>query len=235
MEEKIIDKIKKLLAIANDSAASEGERDNALRMAHNFLIKHNLEMKDLQEHEIKENRIFERLETFQMKWCKGVAQSIAELFFCKMFTEGKVNGTKGRYCFVGKESNATTAAVMTEYVISSILKEARKLYGSNLAPESTSFGHGAKVKLWQRVKEMIKTTSISEGTGLVVVEMYKQEQNANNEFISQGGIKLVPSKSKKTAISNLAAFGAGSVFGNKIDLNLQVQDNKPNSLQIGVK
>ncbi len=234
MEEKIIDKIKKLLALANNSAASEGERENALRMAHNLLVKHNLEMKDLQEHEIKENRIFERLETFQMKWCRGVAISIAKLFFCEMFTEGKINGTKGRYCFVGKESNATTAALMTEYVISSILREARKLYGSNLAPQSTSFGHGARAKLRDRINEMISTTSQATGTGLVVLELYDLEISANKSFIDAEGIKLVTITLKKSNISDLAAFGAGSLFGNKIDLNLQVEDNKP-TLQIGVK
>lgn len=197
MEEKIIDKIKKLLALANNSAATEGERENALHMAHNLLVKHNLEMKDLQEHEIKENRIFERLETFQMKWCRGVAISIAKLFFCEMFTEGKINGTKGRYCFVGKESNATTAALMTEYVISSILREARKLYGSNLAPQSTSFGHGARAKLRDRINEMISTTSQATGTGLVVLELYDLEISANKSFIDAEGIKLVTITLKK--------------------------------------
>ena len=46
----ILDRVKKMLAIANDSAASEGECDNALRMAHNTLAKHNLDMADLNAH-----------------------------------------------------------------------------------------------------------------------------------------------------------------------------------------
>lgn len=33
----IVEKVRKLLNLANDESASEGERDNALRMAHAFL------------------------------------------------------------------------------------------------------------------------------------------------------------------------------------------------------
>lgn len=44
MEDKIINRIKKMLALANDAAAAEGERDNAMRMAYNLLAKHNLTM-----------------------------------------------------------------------------------------------------------------------------------------------------------------------------------------------
>ena len=54
--EKILDKVKKLLAVANNEAATEGERDNALRMAHNMLAKHNLAMADLDEHNKLEGR-----------------------------------------------------------------------------------------------------------------------------------------------------------------------------------
>jgi hypothetical protein len=43
-EDKILSRIQKMLALANDLAATEGERDNALRMAYNLMAKHNLDM-----------------------------------------------------------------------------------------------------------------------------------------------------------------------------------------------
>lgn len=43
----ILEKVKKLLALAGNAGATEGERDNALRMAHGLLAKHNLDMADL--------------------------------------------------------------------------------------------------------------------------------------------------------------------------------------------
>lgn len=234
MSESIIAKIRKMLELANNSAASEGERENALRMAHNLLIKHNLEMKDLQEHEIKENRTTEKAETFKMKWCREVAGAIAHLFMCKMYWQD-INGTKCKYSFVGKESNATTAALMTEYVISSILKEARKLYKQNLCPQSRQFGFGAAYKLWDRVQQMVKTSSTGTGTGLIVLEMYDQEKAANEEFIKASGTTLRIIRESETQITDYQAFNKGSKYGDKIDLNLQVENVNSNNLQLGVK
>lgn len=47
-EEKIINRVKKMMALANDSAASDGERENALRMSYALMAKHNLDMTDVQ-------------------------------------------------------------------------------------------------------------------------------------------------------------------------------------------
>lgn len=46
-EEKIINRIKKMMALANDKAASDGERENALRMSYALMARHNLEMSDV--------------------------------------------------------------------------------------------------------------------------------------------------------------------------------------------
>lgn len=235
--EKVIDKIKKLLAIANDSAATEGERDNALRMAHKLLVKHNLDMKDLHKHGINEPRLKADSETFQMKWCIVIASSMAKLFMCKMFLAGKINATKGRYSFVGLESNATTAVLMTEYVIASILKEARKRYKHNLSPESRAFGHGAANKIESRVNEMVDNVQQEIGTGIVVRSMYQNEFDLNMEFVKKElGVNLVPVKSKKTKIDNWGAYIEGTNHGGKINLNMQLsEEEKEKQLQLESK
>lgn len=237
MSESIIAKIRKMLELANNSAASEGERENALRMAHNLLIKHNLEMKDVHASSVKEKRTVDEAATFKMKWCRIVANSMAKLFMCEMFLNGDINGTKGKYAFVGLESNATTAALMTEYVISSILKEARKLYKQNLCPQSRAFGYGAAEKIRDRVNKMVheaKSDNSTIGTGLVIRDVYKTEHELNLEFISKN-FNLVPIKSSRTKIDDWNAYSQGSKHGDKIDLNLQVENVNSNSLQLGVK
>ena len=234
MSHPILDKVKKLLALANDSGASEGERDNALRMAHGLLAKHNLDMTDLQQHLQIEDREEYMNETFGMVWCRQVSNSIAKLFFCKYYFGGKVNGTKMRHHFVGKTSNAGTAALMAEYVISSILKECRGRWKHNLAPESRSFAKGAAARINERVNEMIKEAK-PEGSGstsLVVVELYKTEADANEAFLKASGISLITKKTANTKV-DITAYRAGNEFGGKIGLNNQVTSGK--QLKIGVK
>lgn len=45
---KLIDRITKLLALAEDSAATQGEKDNAARMAAELMAKHNIALQDAQ-------------------------------------------------------------------------------------------------------------------------------------------------------------------------------------------
>ena len=139
MNNPILEKVKKLLALANNSGASEGERENALRMASGLLAKHNLDMADLDKHLEQEGREDHLNVTWSMQWALIISQQVAKLFFCKHYYGKKINGTKCEHHFVGKTSNATTAALMSEYIITSVLQECRKNWKHNLAPESRSF------------------------------------------------------------------------------------------------
>jgi len=228
----ILEKVKKMLAIANDSAASEGERENALRMAHGMLAKHNLDMTDLNAHCQMEGREDYVNATYGMTWCRNISAGIAQLFFCKYYYGRKINGTKIEHHFVGKASNAATAALMSDYVIASVLKECRKNWGHNLAPESRSFSMGVAAKIRERIAEMIKEAKPegSDSTSLVVVELYKTEQDANEAFIKASGTELVSKASRSTHI-NMKAYAAGKEYGNGIGLNNQVTGR--NQLKIG--
>lgn len=223
MSEKILDRVRKLLALANDAAATENERDNALRMAHGMLAKHNLAMADVTDREAMEGREELETQTYGMKWCRGVARSVARMFFCTVFIGRKINGTKLTYHFVGKQSNVVTAALMTEYLIKSILKECRSRYKENLSPESRSFATGAEFRLWQRVEKILASggEDLEPGTGLVVVELYKTEKAANEAFIQAKGTKLVPF-GKRGKPAKAGAFSAGMKFGDSLGLNGQI-------------
>ena len=121
---------------------------------------------------------------------------------------------------------------MSEYVIASVLKECRKNWGHNLAPESRSFSMGAAAKIGERVLEMIKEAKPEgyESTSLVVQELYKTEQDANAAFIKASGTTLVSKASRSTHI-NPKAYAAGKEYGNGIGLNNQVTAR--NQLKIG--
>ena len=228
----ILDKVKKLLTLANNAGATEGERENALRMAAGLLAKHNLDMTDYHAHVQQEDREDHTNATFGMMWCKQVSNSVAKLFFCKYYFGKKINGTKIEHHFVGKTSNAATAALMSEYVISSILSECRKRWKHNLAPESRSFSMGAARVIAERVEDMIKEAKPegSDSTSLVVVGLYKTELEANMAFLEAGGTSLIRAKVRQTSVIG-SAYAAGKEHGGTIGLNAQV--TKTNQLRIG--
>ena len=219
----ILTRVKKLLDLANNAGASEGERENALRMANGMLAKHNLDMADLNKHLEQEGREDYMNATWSMMWCRQISMQIAKLFFCKYYYGKKINGTKCEHHFVGKASNVATAALMSEYVITSILQECRKKWKHNLAPESRSFARGATVTISNRVQEIIKEAKPEGGTStsLVIVALYVSEMEANEAFIKGQGTSLVSSKVRSSKV-DLTAYNAGKEYGGKVGLNEQV-------------
>lgn len=227
-EERILDRIKKMLALANDLAATEGERDNALRMAYATMSKYNLTMAQIESHghKVDEPRIDFRSDGWSWLWAKQVRSIVGDLFFCKYYYSGKINGTQCYHHFIGRESNAMTAAVMGDWIVDSILKEGRKIYKQNTAPGTRAFAIGAMHKLYERVEEIKRQRAAemereSTGTSLVLASHYSQEQAANDRFLAEHVGTLKESKGRSSKV-DASAYRAGAEFGAKINLNEQV-------------
>lgn len=221
-ETRIIERIKKMLALANDLSATEGERDNALRMAYATMAKYNIDEASVESHGQEQRLDFES-QTFSWSWAKSVNQVIAELFFCKYYVGSRINGTQCIHHFVGKESNAMTAAVMADWIVKSILKEARGIYKQNTSPGARSFALGALDKLRQRVKELRETeqAKAEPGKGLVLASLYDREKSANDDFLNASGTKLKTSMVRRSRV-NSNAYEAGKVYGGTINLSPQL-------------
>lgn len=232
-EEKIINRIKKMLALANDLAATEGERDNALRMAFATMAKYNIDMATVENLGSTEPRINFTNESFSWMWAKHVNKIVGELFFCKYYFGRKINGTQVVHHFVGKESNAMTAAVMADWIVKSILKEARSMYKQNTSPETREFALGAMHKLAERAREIRKqaeSASIATpGNSLVLASLYKLESDANEAFTADINLK---SSSRKISVTGGEAYNRGQEFGSKINLNTQLGGTAKEALRI---
>lgn len=223
MSEKIISRIKKMLALASNEAASEGERDNAMRMIYTLLAKHNLSMNDIDATEAPESRERQEFVVSADKWARDVSNSVAKLFFCKYFFMRTRTSGRDQHCFVGKQSNVATCVGMSEYLIASIKREATKRYKSPTSPEGRSFCVGATLAIWVRVREMLeKDVDAQPGTALVVVNLRKQEEDANIEWLQSNGTTLVAKKERADNSIRASAYFNGKDYGSKVSLNNQV-------------
>ena len=224
-QERILEKVRKLLAMANHENANETERDTALRQAHALLTKHGLDMVDVKEHEREkiDPRGEFRHEDWSIPWTRIVRAAIAKLFMCQYYYGGKINGTRSHHYFVGRESNATTAEYMSVFVVGSILKEGRARYGHNLSPKTRAFGEGAATRLYARVEQLIaqkvQEVQVSDGKGLVLVDIRKAEESANAEFVKDWNIKKAVARNSDV---DAEAYRAGAEHANSIGLNIQV-------------
>ena len=228
MEDKIINRIKKMLALANDAAAAEGERDNAMRMAYNLLAKHNLTMATVEGHTNEEKREQNAAQFYGRPWALTVAQAVAGLFFCQYFYMRSGTRNQVHHYFVGKQSNSVTALEMTKYLVESIKKEAnqRMRAEGEGAAYRRSFSMGAANKIWQRVNELkaeaTKPKGQTTGTSLVLASLYDTEREANRRFLEGLGIRPRESKGRGKSSVDTDAYHSGQQFGGTLSLSRQV-------------
>lgn len=242
-KEKILARVKKMMTLANDAAATEGERDNAIRMAHATLAKYNLHMADAEASgkPSEENRTGQHVVSRDQPWMRTTAHAIAELFFCEYFFISGRGETKGKvkHFFVGKESNVFTAQEMAKYVIGSISAEGRKksieMSDSAKGTYWRSFCKGAAYQVWVRckkIREDAERAPKTPGTALVLASVYAIEKTANEKYMvdKMGGLP----KEKKTTQRNtsLNAFAAGKDYGDKINLQRQIGGTSPDQKKI---
>jgi hypothetical protein len=231
-QDRILSRIRKMMRLANDAGATEGERDNAMRMIHATLAKYNLEMSQVEDSDPAQQEKRERMAAAFLgkPWACQIAMSVAHLYFCKYFSSrAPGNGgpaQKANHHFVGRHSNVITAQEMAQWVVETVNKEAQRFqrtmgvgYG-----EYRAFAQAAALRIYERCKQIrAESEKQSENacTGLIVANLYRTEMIANDAFLNDAGVKLRQSRSQSEA-PGARARAAGAAFGNNVSLNRQV-------------
>ena len=227
--EKILNRVRKLLAMANDERGNEGERENALRMAHALLMKHELFVEDVDKHQREKEDPRGRYDTegWNLVWCRDLRAAVARLFLCKYLIGKKINATRGQHIWIGRASATTTAAYMSDWIIQSTLKEADRRYKHRLTPEGRSFCVGATLKLCERINDILKSSQeevdkdAKPGNALVVVDLVRSEHDANALWAKEN-MNIYIIKARKQAKVDYTAYQSGRQFGGNISLSKQV-------------
>src|SRR5882724_678898 len=111
-QDKILERVRKMMRLANNSGATEGERDNALRMARATLEKYNLDMAavEVEGAAPSEERVMKRTNFYGRPWARSVAVAAGDLCFCSYLFVGASRAADTAHIFVGRTSNAITAS-----------------------------------------------------------------------------------------------------------------------------
>lgn len=228
-------RVRKMLALANDAAATEGERENALRMAHATLAKYNLELAEAVERgdarEADADRIRTSFELAEFPWKRRVCASIGRLLFCEVY---RVRSRKN-YChmyYVGRGANARAAIELSMHVIASCLAEARRMsadhaHGISRSTWELDFCKGAAERIAKRCEELRKFGQPLElpktpGTALVLATHYERERDANLALLKRDGIML---RTRHTSSRGIRSDGHehGRAYGDRVRLQQQIR------------
>lgn len=209
--EKVLDKVRKLLALSQ--SANEHEAALAAEKAQALLAEYNLSLKDVEAKEQHSEYTQDAVDTGHITWIRITMAGCAELYFCGYyFMKWRVPGTKGsmkdRHYFVGEKHNIIVAELMGAYLVSTIRRlslegsKTQFIDQSDIFKYRQSFCLACASRLRARIAERIQKSKQGgvqvEGRNLpALLSLYDQAQQRSLEFLEQQGIKLrnVPTKS----------------------------------------
>jgi len=206
--QRMIEKIKKLFALAANDSAVGNESENAMRMANKLLEKHAIDMLDLADNDKVSCTFCSDQNT---KWVRVIYSSICSLYDCCFFVDKSWD--KPKFMIIGKESNRITASIVIDHLVSQIKSEKGKL---------NDFKLGAATSIYHMCNDIIKErkSSLSEilpGTGLIPLDLIKQNELLNKEWIDKNVGKLSPLKSSRSKVSQDGLdYGKGMNVGARV-------------------
>lgn len=255
-QNKILRRIRKMINLANDAGATEGERDNAMRMVHATLAKYNISMAQVEASDEQEKRGTLREAFLGKPWAIQISHAIARMCFCHYYYQtlgGNAGPTqKAMHNFIGLESNVVTAKEMARFVVESVNREAQRYQRSidGRYGDYRAFAQGAASKIRLRCAEIehdaktrgvdAQSTSADDhaslqvsgaGTALVLASLYKTEHDANLAWLKDHQVVLKDGRSQTIDTRRTQARAAGVRYGATVSLNRQINGSSNKQLK----
>lgn len=236
--QKVLDKIRKLMAMAEREAGNEAEAATAAKMAEALLRKHNLSHSDISLEEAISD--IKQVTVKQWKWTAGkspvwvniLSVSLSNLYDTHVMFTKSVTGNddhvakrQSNLTFVGSELDATITAEMFTYLYKTINRLTDEFWSGceqqHMKPRTVknSFRLGAATCIAARIKKMLeekKAAYVSSGTGLMVVK-----KDAIGKYL---GYEPEYAEMNRETTTEDDAFARGYRKGEDISLTNQITD-----------
>ena len=214
-KEKITDKIRKLLALSKSD--NEHEASLALRNANKLLMKHNLEMKDIEDQIDMATIVEEDVMSGGriMNWKSMMLKSIMDLNNCELLISSIRRGTKTVKA-IGKKQNIEVSVSIYHYLIIAMERKLSKDNPRNKQSFRLGFAHSISSKIREIIRERDNSNINVECTALVI-----QEKRMARDFMDSKYNNLVTQKSK-SSYRDSGSFQSGMRAGQSTSLSSQL-------------
>lgn len=230
---KLLDRIRKLLALATSS--NENEAAAAAEKAQAMLAEHNLSMLDVKTSDgddmMKDVIIDNTIVTSSHPWRRPLGVVVAQLYFCSYFYTVLRGKSTNVHSFVGADHNVMVAVVMFKYLLETIDRLARegakKVPKSEQSPYRVAFRSACCVRLCHRIQDRIAAAKRGEikgegGKALVLASLYDQAQHMLDKYLEQKIPGLRVKKNNLKTMIHAQGGIEGYAAGNTIGLDDQV-------------
>ena len=237
---RIIEKIRKLFAMANHATSNEQEAETAMRQADALLRKHNLTMTDITPEEAKSQVRESIMAKYKWTpgrapvWAQSLATGVADLTDTFVIwtpaasNDSHVRNRQCNLCFVGNEADVITAGEMFNYLYETAIRLCDlhfdgDILGRRAKTIKNSYRYGMACRLRERFAEMVaaKKAELQEaagtGTSLVVVK-----KDAIAAHLGRSPEDLGYKESNREQSLEHQSFAAGHRDGGGVSLNKQI-------------
>ena len=201
-ENRIIEKIRKLFALAANDGATGAESENAMRMANALLSKHSLEMSQLTGHD---ETVFCTFAEYNLKTPgnMSIISAVCKLYNCRIVFD--YNWPEPKSLIIGTGANRMTTTIVIDQLIDQVKKECKG--------KSAAFKQGAGMGLHDVVNKILDErradkTEILPGTGIMVLDQMQQQKAAADAFVDENFKGLTRTK-RKSSNAEGRAYGNG--------------------------
>ena len=236
--EKLIDRVKKLLALATSS--NEAEAQAAANKAHALLAEHKLTLADLPDDEHTADPI-DQLNTSSSgngPWIRAIWHGAARLNFCGYFFNK--NGRRTDHHIVGTQGDALSSQAMSEYLTNTVkrlAREAKKEHGGD-GPFENSFRTACGLRISRRLHERRAELEQGRDTQNTIANagnlpaVYASNDKAIEEFQEKNNPSMKSSKIRPRMNDAMGA-ALGRAAGDKIGIDRQLSSSSSATLQLG--
>lgn len=197
----ILERVKKLLAIANDARGNENQASVAAAKAHELLEKYNLDMAMVGKTAKGKQRGYNNFKGGLYKWQRYLWEAVAHLNFCLYWSrKGNRRGATYEHRILGRQHNVIGAQVLADYLQQTVERLAQDMArerGLNVfCKEMIAYREGMATRLCRRLNELRRQrleeerhkqeeqASKSTGTNLVSLSgLIQDEKDLNLDFV----------------------------------------------------
>lgn len=228
MDQKILDRMRKLQAMARDGA-STNEAMIAARRLHALMIKHGITEIEIDDRPERYDTEFYEVSNKQSGvWGKWIAAAVSQLYFCQAYTES--TGTNGGYNVAvgGSDKFRPIALGMVKSVVTAVDQAAKTASKFERAADVNgwaficAFRKAAALEVASRCQELIGQAKagelVDEESGCTLPAMtsqYDQEAAAVNAMWS--GIRF-KRNNRRVKAGDASGSKAGTAFGKTVQL-----------------
>lgn len=215
-KEKIVDKIRKLLALSTSS--NEHEAALALENANKLLLKYNLEMSDIDE-QVNLNGIVEDVVAESgriMTWKLQLITSLLDLNNCKIIISSVI-GAEKKLKAIGRKCNIEVSMAMYDYVTQTMERKLKKEHVVNKFSFRIGFASAIRQKVNEILENRNKANIDPRCTALVI-----QEKALVRSFIKDKYKNLRASNSR-CSVGDAGSYYSGMNAGSSVSLNSQIR------------